>query len=91
MGAVTFDTLEATEDLKAAGLEEAHAKAIVRTVHRSMSEGMATKEHVTAEAAALRASLQALRADVHALLPKTAVGIVVANASLTVALMKLLP
>lgn len=91
MSTVAFDTLEATEDLKAAGFEEAHAKAIVRTVHRAMSEGMATKEHVSAEAANLRADLQTLRADMHALLLKTAVGIVIANVSITITLMKLLP
>ena len=91
MSTVAFDTLEATEDLKAAGFEEAHAKAIVRTVHRAMSEGMATKEHVSAEAANLRADLQTLRADMHALLLKTAVGIVIANAGITITLMKLLP
>lgn len=91
MSTVAFDTLEATEDLKAAGFEEACAKAIVRTVHRAMSEGMATKEHVSAEAATLRADLQTLRADMHALLLKTAVGIVIANVTGTIALMKLLP
>ena len=51
MSAVGFNTLEAAEDLQAAGLDEAHAKAIVGTVHRAMTEGMATKEHVSAEVA----------------------------------------
>ena len=87
MSTVAFDTLEATEDLKAAGFEEAHAKAIVRTVHRAMSEGMATKEHVSAEVAKLRADLQTLRAD----MMKTAVGVVIANVTITITLMKLLP
>ena len=91
MSTAAFDTLKATEDLEAAGFEEAHARAIVRTVHRAMNEGVATKEHVSAEVATLRADLQTLRADVHALLLKTAVGIVIANVSITVAQMKLLP
>ena len=56
-----------------------------------MNEGVATKEHVSAEAATLRADLQTLRADVHALLLKTAVGVVIANVTITLALMKLLP
>ena len=56
-----------------------------------MSEGMATKEHVSAEAATLRADLQTPRADMHALLLKTAVGIVIANVTVTITLMKLLP
>ena len=84
MSTAAFDTLKATEDLKAAGLEETHARAIARTVHRAMNEGVATKEHVSAEIATLRA-------EMHAFLLKTAVGIVIANVSITVALMKLLP
>ena len=91
MSTAAFDTLKATEDLEAAGFEEAHARAIVRTVHRAMNEGVATKEHVSAEVATPRADLQTLRADMHALLLKTAVGVVIANVSITVALMKLLP
>ena len=67
MSTAAFDTLKATEDLEAAGFEEAHARAIVRTVHRAMNEGVATKEHVSAEVATPRADLQTLRADVHAL------------------------
>ena len=124
MSAVGFNTLEAAEDLQAAGLDEAHAKAIVGTVHRAMTEGMATKEHVSAEVAGaegrlrtefaatrghfatelaatrghidteiaavegrLNARLAALRAD----MLKTAIGIVVTNVTITVALMKLIP
>ena len=80
MSAVGFDTLEAAEDLRTAGLNEAHAKAIVSTVYRAMSEGLATKEHVSAEVATLRSDML-----------KTAIGIVVANVTVTVALLKLLP
>jgi len=124
MSAVGFNTLEAAEDLQAAGLDEAHAKAIVGTVHRAMTEGIATKEHVSAEVAGaegrlrtefaatrghfatelaatrghidteiaavegrLNARLAALRAD----MLKTAIGIVVTNVTITVALMKLIP
>ena len=67
MRAVGFNTLEAAEDLRAAGLNEAHAKAIVATVHRTMTEGMATKKHVSAEVAGaegrLRAELAATRGN----------------------------
>lgn len=58
MSAVGFNTLEAVEDLQAAGLDEAHAKAIVGTVHRAMTEGMATKEHVSAEVAGAEGRLR---------------------------------
>ena len=124
MSAVGFNTLEAAEDLQAAGLDEAHAKAIVSTMYRAMSEGLATKEHVTSEVAAaegrlsaelaatnghfsgelaatkshfsaelvavegrLNGRIAALRAD----MLKTAIGIVVTNVTITVALLKLVP
>ena len=91
MSAVGFNTLEAAEDLQAAGVNEAHAKAIVRAVHRAMSEGVATREHVSAEVAAaegrLSAKIAALRSD----MLKTAIGIVVTNVTITIALMKLIP
>ena len=80
MSAVGFNTLEAAEDLQAAGLDEAHAKAIVSTMYRAMSGGLVTKEHVSAEIAGLRSDML-----------KTAIGIVVANVTVTVALLKLLP
>ena len=56
-------------------------------MHRAMSEGVATKEHVSAGTATLRAGLQTLRAD----MVKTAAGVVIANVTITIALMKLLP
>ena len=91
MSAIGFNTLEAAEDLQAAGLDEAHAKAVVGTVYRAMSDGLATKEHVSAEVAGaegrLNAEIAALRSD----MLKTATGIVVANVTITVAPMKLLP
>lgn len=80
MSAAGFNTLEAAEELQSAGMDEAHAKAIASTVYRAMSEGLATKEHVTAEIAALRSDM-----------PKTAIGIVVTNVTITVALLKLIP
>ena len=124
MSAVGFNTLEAAEDLQAAGVGETQAKAIVATVHRAMTEGMATKEHLSAEVAGavgrlsaefaatrghfdttlaetngrfrtelagvegrLDSRIAALRAD----MLKTAIGIVVTNVTVTVALLKLTP
>ena len=43
MNDIRFDTLKAARDLKAAGMEEAHAEAIVATMGRAMSENLATK------------------------------------------------
>lgn len=124
MSVVGFNTLEAAEVLRAAGVDEAQAQAIVRTVHRAMSEGIATKEHVSAEVAGaegrLGAGLSAARghfdtelavtkghfstelaavegrldariASLRADMLKTAIGIVVTNVTVTVALLKLIP
>ena len=124
MSVVGFNTLEAAEELRAAGVDEAQAQAIVRTVHRAMSEGMATKEHVSAEVAGaegrLGAGLSAVSghfdtelavtkghfstelaavegrpdariASLRADMLKTAIGIVVTNVTVTVALLKLIP
>jgi sirohydrochlorin ferrochelatase len=91
MSAAGFNTLEAAEDLQSAGMDEAHAKAIVSTVYRAMNEGVATKEHVTTEIGGaesrLRAEIAGLRSD----MLKTAIGIVVTNVTITVALLKLIP
>ena len=124
MSAVGFNTLEAAEDLQAAGVSEAQARAIVGTVHRAMTEGLATKEHVSAEIAgaegrlgarlagaegrfgtelaatrghfttelvAVEGRLNARIAALRANMLKTAIGIVVTNVTLTVALLKLIP
>ena len=59
--------------------------------HRAMNEGVATKGRVGAEAPRCGRIRRPCERDVHALLLKTAVGVVIANVSITVALMKLLP
>ncbi len=48
MSDIQFDTLEAARDLKAAGLTEAHAEAIVSTMRRAVSENLATKADLAA-------------------------------------------
>ena len=42
MSATAFDTLKAAEDLAAAGLPEAHAKAIAGAMRHAVSENVAT-------------------------------------------------
>ena len=46
MNDIRFDTLKAARDLKAAGMDEAHAEAIVATMGRAMSENLATKTDI---------------------------------------------
>ena len=48
MSDIQFDTLGAARDLKAAGLEEAHAEAIVATMRRAVGENLATKADLAA-------------------------------------------
>ena len=71
MNDIRFDTLKAARDLKAAGLEEAHAEAIVSTMGRAMSENLATKADIKALEQTTKADLtaleQALKADLTAL------------------------
>ena len=74
--AYTFDTLAAAKDLEAAGIDRAQAEAIV-ALHVRSGEQLATKR-----------DLEPLATKAFVL--QVAIGIVVANASLTVALVKLL-
>ena len=72
----TFDTLAAAKELEAAGVERVQAEAIV-ALHVRSGEQLATKR-----------DLEPLATKTFVL--QVAIGIVVANASLTVALVKLL-
>ena len=53
MSGIQFDTLEAARNLKAAGLAEPHAEAIVTTMSRAVSENMVTKADLKAELSSL--------------------------------------
>ena len=79
MTTAVFDTLKASRKLKAAGIEEAQAEAIVQSMAEAFDDSGATK-----------ADLKAAIAEVKADMLKTAIAVVVANVSLTVALIKLL-
>ena len=70
-----FDALTAARTLQAAGMEAAHAEAIVATMSQAVTEGVATKADI---------------ADLKADLLKVAIGIVLANAALTAGLVRLL-
>ena len=72
----TFDTLAAARELEAAGIERVQAEAIV-ALHVRSGEQLATKR-----------DLEPLATKAFVL--QVAIGIVIANASLTVALVKLL-
>ena len=79
MTGTVFDTLKATDMLTSAGIAEEHARAITATMRDAVSQGVATKADI---------------ADLKADMLKVAIGIVVAvvlaNAGLTFAIVKVL-
>ena len=75
MSTIAFDTRRAVRNLKAAGISEAHADAIVDSMAEAFSETVATKTDIAV-----------LKAD----MLKVAIGIVVANATLPFALIRFL-
>ncbi|MDE0332103.1 MAG: hypothetical protein OXL41_09565 [Nitrospinae bacterium] len=86
MNDIRFDTLKAARDLKAAGLEEAHAEAIVATMGRAMSENLATKTDLKALEQSIKALEQATRADIKALEQTTRADMTALEQKLTVRL-----
>ena len=79
MTTLTFDTRKAVQKLQAAGVDDAHANAIVDTMAEAFGDTLATKADLAAAIAELKADML-----------KVAIGIVAANVTLTVALIKLL-
>ena len=85
MNAAAFDTLTTARELEAAGVErrqaEAHAEALRRAVS-SDRDALATK----ADLAEVRADLADLKADMLKVAIGIAIGVVIANATLTAVL-----
>ena len=82
MATYTIDTHETVRQFVAAGIETKQAEAIVAALSRADSE-IVTKADLTAAVAELKADMLKVAIGV-------AVGIVIANVSLTLALIKLL-
>ena len=82
MSALAFDTHKAVKALKEAGFGDSQAEAVVATVGKAIGGNVATK----ADIADLGTEIAELKAD----MLKVAIGIVVANAALTLAIVKLL-
>ena len=80
-----FDTLAATRDLEAAGIERRHAEAVV-TVVRASRAGLATKTDLDN----LEARVNGRFAELEARMLKAAISIVLAQTALTFGLLKLL-
>ena len=80
MAIAVFDTYAAAKTLREAGFDDRQAEAAVAVVHDAITGGVAT-----------RADLAVAVADLKADMLKVAIGLVIANVTLTVALIKLLP
>ena len=69
MAAAVFDTLKVSRDLKASGIEEAHAEAIVTAMAGAFSDTVATKTdiaEVKTEIAAVRSEIAEVKSELKA-------------------------
>ena len=87
MSAITFDTHAAVKRLQEVGVDERQAEVFVATVGSALGENVATKEHITAAIAELRAEIANEFKGLYRHLWLMAAGIV----GVTVALVKLIP
>ena len=61
MTTAVFDTLKASRDLKAAGIDEAHAEAIVTAMAGGFEETVATKSDLDKLEASVRGDIKLLK------------------------------
>jgi uncharacterized protein involved in exopolysaccharide biosynthesis len=66
MTTAVFDTLKASRDLKAAGVDARQAEAIVTTMAEAFDDAVATKANLTEVKADLKADIAAVKADLKA-------------------------
>ncbi len=64
MPATAFDTLHAAETLTAAGVQDAHARAIVLMMRDAVTEGVASKADVSDAKAELKTEITELRTEI---------------------------
>ena len=63
MPATAFDTLQATETLTAAGVQDVHARAIVLMMRDAVTEGVASKADVSDAKANIRTEIADVKAE----------------------------
>jgi len=63
MTTAVFDTLKASRNLKAAGIDEAHAEAIVESMAEAFEDTVATKSDIVSVRADLKTEIAAVRVD----------------------------
>lgn len=91
MTAITFDTLKYVERLTAAGMPEQHAKAEAEALRDALGDmielkNLATKEDINTAKAELEARISDAKADI----VKWMAGLMLAQAGLVAALIKLI-
>ena len=119
MATAVFDTLKASRTLKAAGIADAQAEAIVTTMAGAFDDAVATKADIAGvrtelksmatktEIAELKADIAGVRTELKSMATKTeiaelkadmlkvaigvAVAVILANATMTIALIRFLP
>lgn len=67
MTTAVFDTLKASRNLKAAGIDEAHAEAIVQSMAEAFEDTVATKADIVSVRADLKTEISAVRSDIEKL------------------------
>ena len=90
MTTAVFDTLKASRTLKAAGVAEAQAEAIVTTMAEAFDDAVATKADIAEVRADLKAGIADLKADMLKVAMGVAIAVILANATMTTALIRFL-
>ena len=90
MTTAVFDTLKASRTLKAAGVAEAQAEAIVTTMAEAFDDAVATKADIAEVRADLKAGIADLKADMLKVAMGVAIAVILANATMTIALIRFL-
>ena len=96
MTTAVFDTLKASRNLKAAGVADGQAEAIVTTMAEAFDDAVATKADISEVKAELKsmvtkADIADLKADMLKVAMGVAIAVILANATMTIALIRFLP
>jgi hypothetical protein len=86
MSTITFDTLKFAKTLEASGVPAAQAEAFAEAFREATSAELVTRDYLDARLETLKASIEAAKAD----MVKWFAGLLIAQAALIAALVKLL-
>ena len=89
MTTYTLDTHATIKQLEDAGMDSSQAEVVVAAISRSDAE-LATKADLKAEIADLKAEFADLKADMFKVAMGVAIAIILANATMTIALIRFL-